>query len=277
MSNIKVIEKEGKEPGKTITILAGIHGNETCGIKAFDEIIPNIEIKKGKVIFIYANLEAINKGKRFIEYNLNRSFFKNQIDEIKNTIEGKTAREIINILEKTDFLLDIHSSNTHSTTPFIICEKNSFEIAKKLPFDIITYNWDKFEPGSTEYYMNLKNKIGICIECGFTSDKRSEEKAKDSIMTFLNILGAIKNKRINKNKQEYYKIIDLYKNKDAKFEKDREFNDFYMLKEKTLIGKEGVKKIYLEKGKVLIFVRNRDKTNEECFIIAEKREEDNLS
>ena len=103
MSNIKVIEKEGKEPGKTITILAGIHGNETCGIKAFDEIIPNIEIKKGKVIFIYANLEAINKGKRFIEYNLNRSFFKNQIDEIKNTIEGKTAREIINILEKTDF------------------------------------------------------------------------------------------------------------------------------------------------------------------------------
>jgi len=92
-SNIKVICKKGGKTGKTTLILAGVHGNEKCGIIAFDKIIKNIKIESGKVYFIYSNLKAIKQNKRYIEKNLNRCFFKKQSKEIKLSLEGNTARE----------------------------------------------------------------------------------------------------------------------------------------------------------------------------------------
>src|SRR3989344_8138146 len=141
MTNIRLIEKQGKNNGKTIVILAGIHGNEICGIKAFDKLIPKLEIESGKVIFIYANIEAIKQNKRFIEFNLNRAFLKKQPKEIENTLEGKTAKEIMPYLEKADLMLDIHASNSSESVPFLICNEKNIILANALPVEIVTYNF----------------------------------------------------------------------------------------------------------------------------------------
>jgi hypothetical protein len=37
------------------------------------------------------------------------------------------------ILDKCDALLDIHASFTKDSVPFVICEKQSFDIARILP------------------------------------------------------------------------------------------------------------------------------------------------
>src|SRR3989344_2642998 len=118
MTNIEVIVKESKNPGMNIVVLAGVHGNESFGVKMLEKIIPRLRIVSGKVTFIFANLEAIKQNKRFIEYNLNRAFFKTQPKEIAETLEGKTAREIIPYLEQADVLLDIHASFILNSIPF---------------------------------------------------------------------------------------------------------------------------------------------------------------
>src|SRR3989344_7330825 len=110
MTNIRVIEKFGSKPGKTVVILAGVHGNEVCGINAFNSLIPKIKIDFGRVFFIYANLEAIRENKRCVEKNLNRCFFREQEQEIGESLEGKTAKEIIPFLDKADVMLDVHAS-----------------------------------------------------------------------------------------------------------------------------------------------------------------------
>lgn len=268
MSNIKVIEKKGNLPGKSIVITAGIHGNEVCGIEAFNELIPSINIEKGNVFFIYGNLKAIKENKRFIEKNLNRCFIVPQPKEIENSLEGKTAKEIIKILDKCEVLLDIHASNSPDSIPFIVCEPNNFQIAEYLSFKKVVSNFDKFEPGSTEHYMNLKGKQGIGIECGYIKDKAGKELAKQTIIDFLTINEAISGK-VSKKKKEYYKITELYKNKKEAFLKSKEFKDFEELKSKTLMGKEGQLPIYRDKGFAL-FVRDRKDINSECFLIAEK-------
>ena len=51
---------EGSNPGPTSVILAGIHGNEPCGIIAFERILPSLKINSGKVIFEIGNPLAIN-------------------------------------------------------------------------------------------------------------------------------------------------------------------------------------------------------------------------
>ncbi|MDF1682786.1 MAG: succinylglutamate desuccinylase/aspartoacylase family protein [Patescibacteria group bacterium] len=56
---------------------------------------------------MYANLEAIKQNVRFTEKNMNRCFLKEQNG---NIYEEKRAKEIMEILDKSDYLLDIHNT-----------------------------------------------------------------------------------------------------------------------------------------------------------------------
>ena len=89
-----IIEIIGANPGTTSIIIAGIHGDERGGIDAFEEIIPNLKIENGRVIFMYGNPEAIKLNKRFTEANLNRMFNEDSaiLDEQKNSYEYKRAQ-----------------------------------------------------------------------------------------------------------------------------------------------------------------------------------------
>ncbi len=269
-NNIRIIEKCGNKPGKTTVIIAGIHGNETPGIKAFDRIIPELKIEFGKVIFIYANLEAIKQNKRFIEKNLNRCFFKQQSFEIAESLEGKTAMEILPYLDFADFVLDLHASFTKDSTPFIICDKTQIKNAIIFDADIVTYNWDLFEPGSTDYYMNLQNKPGFCFECGYLNDNKSYKNAKKAIYNFLVFTENINGKLLTKQNQRYLKIKYIYKNKEKPFKKIKDFKDFTKFKEKTVIGKEGDRLITIDKEDIILFLRDSENLNEECFLIAKE-------
>lgn len=267
MENIKVIEKKGKKPGKTLVVLAGVHGNEVCGVKAFDNLIPNLEIASGKVYFIYANLEAISQNKRFVEKNLNRCFLKEQSEEIAQSLEGKTAREIIPYLEEADVMLDVHASFTKDSRPFVICDESQIMEAGIFDSDLVVCNFDEFEPGSTDYYMNLQKKKGFGFECGFLGDPKTQEIAEKSIINFLIYFGAIKGET-RLNEQMKLKLNGLYKNRNGAFKLARYFPDFEKLIDRTLIGYDGSEKVYAEEGSVILFARDREKLNEECFLTA---------
>ncbi|MBI5804015.1 succinylglutamate desuccinylase/aspartoacylase family protein [Candidatus Pacearchaeota archaeon] len=270
-SNIKVVEKQGEREGKKLVVLVGVHGNEVCGVKATDLLLPKLKINSGKVTFIYANLKAIKQNKRFVEQNLNRCFFKKQLSDIKQSLEGKTAEEIIPYLDKADALLDIHASLTKDSVPFVICDESNIETAKIFNAEKIVCNIDKFHPGSTDSYMNLQNKPGFCFECGYYNDTNTQNIAKKAIISYLTYYGCIESKiGISKNKPLIIKIIDLYKNKYGPFKSKRYFKDFEKMKEKTLIGLDGDKEVYVDKEKVVLFVRDRERKDEECFLVGEE-------
>ncbi|MBI4919250.1 succinylglutamate desuccinylase/aspartoacylase family protein [archaeon] len=270
MENIRVIEKTGKESGKTVAVMAGVHGNEVCGINAFNKLIPSLKLDKGKAIFIYANLEAIKQNKRFVECNLNRCFLKKQPRDVKDTLEGKTAVQIMKRLDQVDALLDVHASNSVDSVPFVIGEKITWEYSKVMPFKIISFNWAEFEKGATDEYMNDQGKAGICIECGYVLDPKGQERAETSILNFLKKAGLIKGDVKETKDQKIFKIVDLYKNKNESFKKARDFADFEYLNKKTLIGYEGKKEVFAEKGSHIIFVRDRQELNQECFVLAKE-------
>jgi len=276
MTNIKVFEIFGKKVGKKAVILAGVHGNESFGIKVIEKIMPKLKIKNGKVTFIIANLEAIKQNKRCIDKNLNRCFFKSQPFEIAKSLEGKTAKEIIPYLDKADYLLDIHATFAHNSIPFVICEKQSFDFAQCLPFNIISRGWDNVHPGSTDYYMNLQNKIGICIECGRYDDIRNFKVAEKSVTAFLQKAKIIDGTPKIFEDQDFIDVISIYKNKNQRFKKSREFNDFEILKQRTLIGLDGNEKVYANKGDIILFVMDTKNPQEECFLIAKQTNKNNL-
>ena len=261
----------GKKPGKTISILAGIHGDETCGIEAFKEIIPTLSIERGKVHFIYGNLLAIKKKTRFIEMNLNRAFKPKEMLSAKEmeSYERKRAEIIMAYLDESEASLDIHSSKTKNSSPFIICEPKSFHIAERISFPIKSFGWDDLEPGGTDYYMNKKGGFGLCVECGYHFDTSSIEIAKQAIVDFLILHNIISGQIPGKNNAQ--KTIQAYKIYHTKnnFIPAKNFSDFGLLKKGEFLGKDGDEKIYApqENKNLIIFCRKREKAGQEAFIL----------
>lgn len=270
MQNFDTVTKIGTRPGKTLSIIAGIHGNETCGLKAFEEILSNLLIESGTVHFIYGNPEAILKNTRQTEMNLNRVFRPEDtlLEAEKNSYERKRALEIMKYLDQSEALLDIHSSGTEKSVPFIICEPASFPVAEKLPFEIKSCGWDNIHAGSTDNYMNVNGKIGICIECGHHTDDTAIEKAKESILDFLKIFGAISGDLPTTQKQKTIKIRGTYRTK-TNFSPVEEYRDFQKISRSELVGFDGDNKITFDSDGYMIFCRHRDSSFEEAFIIGE--------
>ncbi len=268
----KITQIIGKKEGSISVIFAGIHGNEKCGVKALEKILPNLKIEQGQVLFGYGNPSAIEANKRFIGADLNRMFKSNDLlsrDEIKS-YEYQRAQFLKSYLNQADALLDIHASFTPNSNPFVICEANAKGIIEYLPIDLIVSGFDEVEPGGTDYYMNSIGKIGICVECGYLDNPKSIETAEKSIFSFLKARGHILNDLAPK-KQSYVRIYDLYLTKTDSFTLAKTFHDFEKVRKNQVIGKDGGKKVIAEKNGVILFTRNREQVGEEAFLFGEKK------
>jgi succinylglutamate desuccinylase len=276
MTNFETITKTGANPGRTFSIIAGIHGDEPCGIRAFEELLPSLEIETGTVHFIYGNPEAIARNVRQTEINLNRAFRPEDTltESEKGSYERKRALEIMKYLDESDAMLDIHSSGTKGSMPFIICEPHSFPVAEKLPFALRSYGWDNIHSGSTDYYMNKAQKMGVCVECGYHDDVSAVEKAKESIVAFLRIFGAISgdmpasatNAPANLPPQKTIKAKSTYRTK-ADFSPTEDFADFQKITRGQVVGFDGEHKVIFDADGYIIFCRKRDSAFEEAFVV----------
>lgn len=270
-NTFETITKTGAKPGKTLCVIAGVHGDETCGIRAFEELLPTLTITAGTVHFIYGNPEAILKNVRQTEMNLNQAFRPEEelLPGQKDSYERACAKEIMKYLDQSDALLDIHSSATKNSTSFIICEPHSFTIAEKMPFEIKSCGWDKIHHGSTSYYINKKGGFGVCVECGYHADETSLEKAKESVLAFLEIFGAISGDVPAHNTvQKTINAKSIYRTK-ANFFSLREYADFEKISAGEIVGFDGDNKVFFNSEGYIIFCRQRNEAFEEAFVVGE--------
>jgi succinylglutamate desuccinylase len=261
-----VIELVGKENGPTSIILAGVHGNERCGVDAIQELLPSLKIQNGRVLIAYGNPKAIEENVRYTEANLNRLFKSEDelSDEERSSYEFFRAQFLKKYLNQADYLLDVHASLTSDSQCFVICEGNSRDITKYLPVSLVVSGFDEVEPGGTDYYMNQRGKIGICIECGSFNDVSLKEVAKENILSFLiacgNIPGVTK-----EYSQESILINGLYYTKKD-FTLARQFKDFEKVNADEVIGKDGTDEIKMPMEGIILFARNRNTPNAEAFL-----------
>lgn len=266
----KVIKIIGKEKGPTSIILAGVHGDEKCGVKAFKKILPNLHIGKGQVFFMYGNPKAIKMNKRFTEVNLNRMFKKDDLlsKKDKRSYEYKRAQFLKRYFHKADVLLDLHESSNIKSEVFAICEKNAKKIAKYLPVKSVVSGFDKLQPGGTDYYMNRIGKIGICVECGYLGNPKSAMVAERVIKYFLKVQGHTKNNASPRNPL-FIKIYSMYVTINN-FTLSKPFYDFEKVLKGQPIGTDGPKTVRAKKDSVILFANNRKKSGEEAFLLGQK-------
>jgi uncharacterized protein len=248
-----------KAKGPTVTIIGGIHGNETCGVETFywlKEKFPlNNKIDCGKLYIILGNPKAAELGQRYFEEDLNRQF-DTKSNSFKLSYEGLRAKEIKTILKKTDFLLDIHSTSSPSTPMSCSEGKNKdMKIAATLGVKYITTNWDgKLKEGcAADEWMAKIGKIGITIECGSHKSHTSTPFAKQTAIRFLNAIGMIDTKaKPLLKKPKVIKITEnIYPTHDS-FQFTKNFKSFDPIPKGSVYAIENGKKLKAKENYLII-------------------------
>lgn len=267
----EIIELKGENSGPTSIILVGVHGNERCGVEALEQILPSLKIDNGVVFIAYGNPEAIKRNERIFEANLNRMFKPDEAlsDKEKKSYEYSRAQFLKKYLNQADALLDVHASFTPESRRFIICEPNSQNITKYLPFDLIVSGFDAIEPGGTDYYMNSIGKMGVCVECGYLGDSVSTQVASESIYSFLKASGNIKSGELKANEQTTIQMTSLYLSKTNNFRLLKQLKDFAELNAGEAIALDGEEEIRAEKDGVILFANDVNEIGAEAYLFGE--------
>lgn len=103
--------------GPHVMINAVIHGNELCGAIAVAHLLESgFRPRRGQVTLGFANVEAYRTfdprypaASRYVDEDMNRVWDRETLSSGRDSIELRRAREILPLLDKVDFLLDLHS------------------------------------------------------------------------------------------------------------------------------------------------------------------------
>ncbi len=193
---------EDKKP--VIAVVGCIHGDETVGRKIILRL-RKMKIRKGTLITIIANEKEMEKNKRFIDQDLNRSF----PGKSKGNYEERLARNILKITKRADFVIDIHSTTTDVKNLAIITkkDKDTLDLAYAVePRRVILMKKDIAKKSFINYC-----KVGVSLEYGKDGSNATYDNTFNSIMLLLEKAKMVDDKK-RKSKSKCRKI-DYYKMK----------------------------------------------------------------
>lgn len=187
---------QSPEPGPSILILGGIHGNEKTGTLVVKSLRSrfasgDLSLLRGTLTLALGNLEAIELQTRGTEgRDLNRCFIETcEAAPMNDSYEANRATLLAPFVRNADITLDIHATSKPST-PFVcsLVTQEHARIYKWFASDIVLAD-PRFVlsgvPCTTDDYAGLHGKIGICYETGWADDVTRKEIVEASILAIL--------------------------------------------------------------------------------------------
>jgi succinylglutamate desuccinylase len=194
------VEVAADTSGPSVVVFAGVHGDEVSGVHAiekvfFDFFVGTRKLRQGSLALVRANEQALAAERRYLKYNLNRLFRETYSPEIdRSSYEFRRAQELKTLLRNCDYFLDLHSAPI-AQEPFVVAEQGVAGFFSGLGIARIMTGWSKFSGGTiggdAENYANAHGAKSATLESGSHFDKRSNDVAYRSVLTFLSLLDMI--------------------------------------------------------------------------------------
>jgi predicted deacylase len=163
---------QAPEDGPTVVVMGAVHPDETAGTEIMHSLPQTLDFKRGKVIAILANLDAMPAQVRQTEANMNRSFRPETLDEkLRNPSdlpsELRRTQEIMDLIkqERPAALLDIHEYEGMGM-PNIICDRESLPLARTIGAKAIILGFNVSEPGGSDGFAHEQGIPALCYEVG---------------------------------------------------------------------------------------------------------------
>ncbi|MFB6099057.1 MAG: succinylglutamate desuccinylase/aspartoacylase family protein [Salinibacter sp.] len=164
------------------TIVACVHGDETCGWHAFNRLKASDVAPQAPVKFVLANERAFKLGYRFCDADLNRVM---PGDASSEKHEVRLAARLRRELEGTK-VLDFHSTESRGC-PYVVVtggDAASRRLARSTGLDRVV-DMSQLGGGVTEYVE------GVAVECGYYDDEDAASAAHRILLHFLAAEGLI--------------------------------------------------------------------------------------
>lgn len=204
----RIISKiKGHKSGPTMVFFGGIHGNETAGIFALNQVFGTLDAKdiSGNLFAITGNMAALKENKRYVNHDLNRLWFESRITEIQSQMslnsEEAELLELLKILHhilETEsgpfYFIDFHTTSS-KTLPFITINDALINRKFSMLFPVpIVLGIEEYLEGPLLSYIN---ELGY-VSLGFESGQHEEEDAVINCVAFI-YLSLVYAKAMNPN------------------------------------------------------------------------------
>lgn len=102
----------GSQPGPTLLVLGGIHGNEPAGVLAANRVLLSLRERRadlrGEVVLLRGNTRALERRVRYIDADLNRQW---TTDNVRTSESGEGGvPEMSEVLERRELLVEIREA-----------------------------------------------------------------------------------------------------------------------------------------------------------------------
>ena len=152
-----------------VTISGGVHGNELLGVYLVKKLQRDgFSPKDLQLDLLLANPKAIKECRRYIDYDLNRSFDKAKLTQDSHIYEFERAKVIKDRLRNCDFLIDLHTTTANMGITIVLSsrERLSENVAKILASEfeeVRILRWFSTDEGA---FINSIVPASITIEVG---------------------------------------------------------------------------------------------------------------
>lgn len=182
---------------KNYQFVTAVHGNEYLSTLA----LASVGVEQ-----TVANPQALAKGMRYLEKDLNASFGTRG-----NSYEEKRARELVKILDSCKLVVDFHTFSCESEPFAIIVDLAMIPLASSLGVERVVYMKHNIKAG----HSLINYCSGVSVEVGGHSDPISFE-------TTLKIVRKLKKDGINPRKVRVYEVF-------GRIEEQGEYTNFVEL------------------------------------------------
>ncbi|MFI0609080.1 MAG: succinylglutamate desuccinylase/aspartoacylase family protein [Anaerolineae bacterium] len=172
------------DPGPTLIVIAGVHGNEPAGVHAARRVLAELARTRpafrGRFVAISGNRRALASGKRFIDRDLNRHWSASQLAAARERVAAGTAgaedREQVELAAALDpvlqaakgrvFIVDCHSTSSQSA-PFMLFADTlvNREFAAAFPLPLVLGLEEQIDGAIFDHYQG-RGVVTLGVEGG---------------------------------------------------------------------------------------------------------------
>ena len=166
-----------------VAVVGGIHGDEPCGSAAVEAVLEaDIEVAR-PVKLIIANEEALKRGQRYVEEDLNRAF---PGGPDADTHEGRLAHDLLTEIRGCE-ILSLHSTRSYAA-PFALVDEMDGHARSVCPYLSVeaVVETSQYSEGRLIAYPEV-----IELECGLQRSAAAAENARALVREFLVATGVL--------------------------------------------------------------------------------------
>ena len=194
----------GTEPGPTLILVGGVHGNEPAGVVAALTVLAGVhgDAVRGEVIGLVGNTRALASCARYVDRDLNRLWLPEQIAEARQrtsqVVEHTELAELADAIDRvreravgTVYVVDMHTTSADGF-PFAVVGPTDAHraFAAKFPLPGIR-GLEETLAGTLTRHLGSLGCVTLAVEGGLSSTIRSAANLEAVVTLALEAAGVV--------------------------------------------------------------------------------------